>query len=87
MNNGSGEYFFGLGRGRLPEAFARRVDEVARRHGATFVNPCMPGEDYRYWFAAPNRGHPFDQATAAAVHAGLEAEELDIEAEVARCSS
>lgn len=43
-----GEYFFGLGRGKVTAAVARRVDAVARRHGADFIAATLPGEGPRY---------------------------------------
>lgn len=75
MNQGSGEPFFGLGNGNLPAEFCNRVNDVAEKHGATFVNPNLP-DGARYWFACPNRGKPFDGQTADAVWADLIAEGL-----------
>jgi hypothetical protein len=43
-----------------------KIDRIARKHGAWFCSPNMP-EGPRYWFSAPNRGEPFDSATAKAV--------------------
>lgn len=76
-----GEFFFGLGRGRVKEPMRRRVDRIAARHGACFVNPNLPGEGWRYWFAAPNLGHPFDQATARAVADDLDKAGIDLSEE------
>lgn len=67
---------FGAGRGRVSAAQGLRIDEIARKHGASFVWAMMPGEGPRYWFTAPNQGAPFDAATAKAVFADLEAEGL-----------
>lgn len=61
------EYHFGLGRGRVDETIARKIDRVAQRHGATFVWGGIPGEGPRFWFACPNQGEPFDRATRDAV--------------------
>jgi len=61
-----GEYFFGTGRGRIDDKLGRRIDAIARKHGATFVWVDMPGEGPRYWFACPNQGFPFDRATEQA---------------------
>lgn len=61
------EHFFGLGRGKVSAATERKVDRIARKHGADFVSVTLPGEGPRYWFACPNRGQPFDDATSKAV--------------------
>jgi hypothetical protein len=73
------EFFFGTGRGHLPQRAAR----IARAHGATLVNTWEPGcqcghgchdecpECRRHWFAGPNRGEPFDSALARAVMAEI----------------
>lgn len=63
MNNGSNEYFFGLGYGHLHE----KADEIAQRHGASLVNYTEPTGFKRHWFACTNRGAPFDQEVADAV--------------------
>ena len=66
------EYFFGLGNGKVTTAIARKVDRIAKRHGARFVTYTEPGTGrHRFWFAGPNLGNPFDRATAAAVYADL----------------
>jgi hypothetical protein len=65
------EYLFGSGNGRVESATANRIDRIARKHGATFVSCSIPGDGPRYWFACPNRGNPFDQATRDAVFAAL----------------
>lgn len=67
------EYFFGLGRGKVADSIRDRVDDICRAHNVAFVNPTMPGEGPRYWFAGPNRGEPFDKALRKAVMADLEA--------------
>lgn len=74
------EYFFGLGRGRIPSKIAKRADAIASKHGACLVNPRLPGEGYRYWFAGPNRGEPFDRAMARAVLDDLDAAGVDLAA-------
>ena len=61
------EHFFGLGPGHLSD----RADEIAREHGAYLVNHTEPHGETRHWFACPNRGSPFDGATASAVMAAL----------------
>ena len=65
------EFFFGGGRGRVRAAAAAQIDEIARRHDCRFIFARLPGEGPRYWFAGPNRGHPFDDAMARAVWADL----------------
>jgi hypothetical protein len=72
------EHFFGLGNGKIPARIRDRADKIASRHGATLANPNLPGEGYRYWFAGPNRGHPFDQAMSEAVLADLDAAGIDL---------
>jgi hypothetical protein len=61
------EYLFGSGNGRVKTRLANRIDRIARKHGACFVSCVLPGDGPRYWFACPNRGNPFDQATEQAV--------------------
>jgi hypothetical protein len=61
------EYLFGSGNGRVNTRLANRIDRIARKHGACFVWATIPGDGPRYWFACPNRGNPFDQATRDAV--------------------
>jgi hypothetical protein len=63
------EHFFGLGPGHLP----KRADAIAGKHGAYLVNYTEPRGEKRHWFACPNRGSPFDDATARAVMADLRA--------------
>ena len=73
MNQGSNEYFFGLGSGHLP----KEAEEIAQKHGACLVNYTEPNGTKRHWFSCANRGHPFDQAVAdAVIHDLLEAQVL-----------
>lgn len=67
------EYMFGEGRGSVAEKTARRIDKIARKHDCCFISAMIPGDGHKFWFAGPNRGHPFDQAMARAVTADLEA--------------
>jgi hypothetical protein len=67
------EHHFGLGRGRVSKEDYRRIDQIAAKHGATFTNPNLPGDGWRYWFSCPNRGQPFDGDTARAVLGEVEA--------------
>lgn len=60
-------HFFGLGRGRVSEAEGRRVDRVAREHGAYFICATIPGAGPRYWFEIESLGFPFDDRRARAV--------------------
>jgi hypothetical protein len=62
------EYFFGLHRGHL----TAEADRIARRHGAWHVNCIESDGRRRGWFSCPNRGAPFDRATAKAVMADIE---------------
>lgn len=64
------EYHFGTGRGRVLNR--RRIEKIASDNGATFVNVNLPGEGWRYWFSAPNLGHPFDSATRDRVLVALD---------------
>lgn len=75
------EFLFLAGKGHLP----RKAEAAAKKHGATLVNYTDPGcscghgcarnckANRRHWFAAPNRGNPFDQRTEAAVRDELKA--------------
>jgi hypothetical protein len=66
------EFFFGLGRGRIPSREVAKINRITRPIGAVFTNPELPGEGYRYWFAAPNQGFPFDRDLSREVYAALE---------------
>lgn len=63
-----GEYCFGLHAGHLRAAAHR----IALRHGAAHVNYTEPDGRRRGWFAADNRGSPFDERVARAVLADIE---------------
>lgn len=65
------EYMWGYGQGELSKTRGEKIDRIARKHGAAFTNPCMPGRGHVYWFAGPNRGEPFDRELSAAVEADL----------------
>lgn len=65
------EFHFGVGRGRVKEDIAKKIDRIARTHGATFTTVTLPGEGPRYWFSGPNMGPPFDNAMARGVRASL----------------
>lgn len=63
-------YIFNTGTGTLAPAEVRRRHAIAAEHEAIFVYIQMP-EAYRWWFAAPNLGEPFDRARVAAVQASI----------------
>ena len=62
-----GEYMFGSGKVKINARDRKKLDRIARKHGAEFTNPTMPGDGPIYWFACPNRGNPFDAAVRDAV--------------------
>jgi len=64
---------FGVSRQRPSRAAARRMEQIARRHGATMIEGTFPGDGYKRWFAGPNMGAPFDQAMSKAVYDDLAA--------------
>jgi len=78
------EYFFGLDSGHMP----KRADAVAKRHGAWLNNHTDPGcgcgygcarecpARQRHWFGTDNRGEPHNSATARAVMAEIQAENI-----------
>jgi hypothetical protein len=63
------EHMFGGGKGEVGKAEAARIDRAIAKtgHEATFTNVKLPGDGWRYWFAGPNRGEPFDRQMAAEV--------------------
>lgn len=61
------EYMFGISRERPTRAAARRMERIAKKHGAYLVEAVIPGTGYQRWFCCRNQGHPFDDATARAV--------------------
>lgn len=65
------EFHFGVGRGEVDDSICAQVCKIAKKHGATFINPRLP-EGWRYWFAGQNRGNPFDRALSDAVWSDLE---------------
>ncbi len=62
-------FMFGLHDGHL----TAKAQRIAKRHGADHINYTEPGGRRRGWFTSPNRGSPFDQATAKAVLSDIEA--------------
>ena len=70
-------HFFGLSRGRISKATARKVARIAGTHDAFFISNFSDSSgfqsgDERMWFGCQNRGAPFDGATARAVEADLQ---------------
>lgn len=63
------EHFFGLHSGHL----TARAHKIAARHGAEHINYTEPRGEKRGWFACPNLGYPFDDATARAVMDAIDA--------------
>lgn len=72
----SGDYHFGVGRGRLSASDVERRDRIARQHGACFVYAQIPGDGWRSWYAGPNLGHPFNDALAARVLEAVDADQV-----------
>lgn len=70
------EHFFLLGRGHLPA----KAGKIANFFGATLVNFTEPNGHKRHWFAAPNRGEPFDSLVSTEVRKALAAAGLFVEA-------
>lgn len=68
---------FGLTRKKFNSNIGSQLDEIADRHGASFIGPLsIPGSDLTGWFEGPNRGEPFDRnlqrdVTDAIEQAGL----------------
>ena len=67
------EHLFGYGLGRVSAREARRIERALNRAGlpVAFTSPTIPGRGPCYWFAAPNRGEPFDRKMEAAVLAAI----------------
>jgi hypothetical protein len=61
------EYMFGVSRERPTRKIARKMNAVAKKHGACLVESVLPGTGYQRWFCGPNRGEPFNGAMAKAV--------------------
>lgn len=56
------EYFFGVGRGQLRAEVREKINALASTRDSYIINTNTPGEGWRYWFAGPNRGEPFDSS-------------------------
>ncbi len=67
------EFMFGFSRSKPTRAQAKKMQRAAENHDAWLIQGTFPGVGYQRWFAARNYGSPFDQATAKAVMAEVEA--------------
>jgi hypothetical protein len=54
-------YMFGVSRQKPTRKAAKKMEQIAKRHGAYLVEATLPGTGYQRWFVGPNLGHPFDQ--------------------------
>ena len=73
------EYMFAPTKKKITKTTARKLNAIARRHGADFVGPVrIPGNDLTGWFAGPNRGFPFDREMHEAVMRDVEAAGIEI---------
>jgi hypothetical protein len=70
------EFFFGVGRGAVSTKRYKQIETVARTNGADFTRVTLPGEGPRFWFACPNRDHPFDKQIQQDVWEALRKEGL-----------
>lgn len=66
-----GEFCFFSGQGRFTKANAKKIDRVAQQCGADLVTYQDPGSGPKYWFAADNRGDPFDRQLVDEVREAL----------------
>lgn len=67
-------HIFGSGSGKVSKAKAVKIDKAAQKHGASFITFTDPGtKESRFWFTCPNKGQPFDNETAKAVLAEVNA--------------
>ena len=62
---------FGVHREWLDADECKRRDQIANKHGVTFVQIKDPGGGWISWFAGPNLGDPFDRWRAARVREEL----------------
>ena len=65
------EYMFGVSRQKPTRKAAKKMEQIAKRHGAYLIEGSFPGDGYKRWFVGPNRGHPFDRALSHAVYQDL----------------
>lgn len=67
------EFMFGVSRVKVARKVARKMNAIAKRHGAYLVEADLPGTGYQRWFCKRNEGAPFDGNTARAVEAEIAA--------------
>ena len=67
---------FGVSREKPTRRAAKRMERIAKKHGAYLVEVTLPGTGYQRWFCCPNRGQPFDHATARAVLDEIDSDEV-----------
>lgn len=65
------EYMFGVSRQKPTRKAAKKMEQIAKQHGAYLVEATIPGTGYQRWFAGPNLGNPFDQRMSNDVNADL----------------
>ena len=61
------EHYFGLQRGTISKRVVNKRDKIAREVGGErcgYTYATIPGNGPQGWGFAPNRGEPFDSATA-----------------------
>lgn len=68
------EFMFSTSRTRVTDVARRKLERIAKRHGASFVEVSGPQfGGYLSWFTARNLGSPFDRDRANAVAADIAA--------------
>lgn len=67
------EYMFGITRKRMTLRERKQANEIAKRHGASFIAADIPGNETKGWFVGPNLGEPFDRQLRDAVMADIKA--------------
>ena len=69
------DYFFGSGSGRPSQRIERRVNAIAKRHGAKLhCHNDVARNVERYFFITENRGAPFDRQTEQAITSAIKSE-------------
>jgi hypothetical protein len=62
------------GRGMIDSETCRKLDRLARRHGASFVNVVVPGRGWVHWFATADRSRPLGLEDTANMYERASAE-------------
>lgn len=62
---------FGVGRAKPRAKAVKKIEAIARKHGAIFVEADLPGTGYQHWFESADRGDPFNRTTRDAVYKDL----------------